>query len=873
MKAIRLKVSDLIHPLGIDDRNPRFSWNCEGGITQTAYRFLAESEDGQILFDTGRVESSSMYCIYDGKALKSRMRVRFMVCLWDETGESVWSEPSFFEMGLLEPSDWQASWIHGRDTDSREHLPADCYRKEVRISEKVKRARLYVTALGVYTASVNGVRVSSVLAPGSTEYGKRLYYQTYDITDLLVPGETCRLDFSVADGWYKGKLGADQIDCLFGTQTKLLAQAEIEYVSGLCETIGTDSSFSWSNDGPVRFADLKDGEIVDARMTPSLSEQAVEDPHEKRIPTASNAPVVREHEIFAAKLLISPSGQKILDFGQNMAGYVKFRTAAPAGTQIRIRMFEALDHGEYSNTSLSFPDGNVEPVRQEILYTASGREDEYAPSFFYSGFRYALIEGLEAVDPEQFTAAAVYSDLSFGGSFTCSNPLVNQFVQNTIWSMKSNFVDVPTDCPQREKSGWTGDAQVFCRTAEYFADTKAFFRKWLRDVRDCQRDNGMVLNVNPHVLPEDSPMDAVNGSCGWADAAVILPYTLWKMTGDERFIRENYELMHGFKQYTTELCKNKSLFHLTEDNPFYVMKPLYDAFALPESEWNRYIPEFGIHWGEWSVPQSEEPEEMDPASALMRPKQEVTCAYTHYSMQMLSEMLTAIGKEEEAAECREYADGSSRAYHEHWIKEGTVQTDHMAELVRPIALGLASEAEKKNISALLNKMVIRRDYKVGTGFLSTPFLLQTLADNGYTESAYRMLEQEESPGWLAMAANGATTIWEGYDCYDEEGHPLPRSFNHYSLGAACSFLFDTVCGIRIKGENAFIIRPHPGGTLQHAEARTVTAYGEVISSWTREGDRIRCTISVPANTSAEVILPDGSQKTIRSGKEDLYFLP
>lgn len=865
MKAIRLKVSDLDRAFGIDDRHPRFSWNCKGGILQTAFRLVAEQDDGTLLYDSGRVDSRHMYCEYAGKDLASRMRVIWKVCLWDENDVMEWSEEAAFEMGLLEPSDWSARWIHGEGTDQKAHLPADYYRRVVDIRGEVRRARLYATALGVYTASVNGVRVSSVLAPGTTEYGKTLYYQTYDVTKQLKANEPCELVFSVSDGWYKGKLGADQCEYLFGSQTMLFAQMEIEYMSGQREVIATDSDFLWSNDGPVRFADLKDGEVYDARMIPSFSRHAIEDTDEIRIPTASNAPPVLEHEEFTGKLEVSQSGQKILNFGQNMAGYLKFRTAAPKGTQIRIRLFEATDHGEYSDASLSFPDGNVEPVRQEILYTASGRQEEYVPSFFYSGFQYALVEGLEKIDLQDFRAVAIYSDLEYSGTFTCSDQMLNRFVSNTIWSMKSNFIDIPTDCPQREKSGWTGDAQVFCRTAGYFADTKAFFRKWFRDIRDCQKENGLVMNVNPHVLPEGTPMDIVNGSCGWADAAVIIPYTLWKMTGDERVIHENYDVMHGWEDYVIELCGNKTMFSLSEDHPMYPMKAIYDTCVLPESEWNRYIPEYGIHWGEWSVPQSEEPSDIDPAVALMRPKQEVTCAYTHYSMEMLAEMLSVIGKEEEADRCREYAQGSRKAYHEHWIKEGAVQTDHMAELVRPIALGLAEPAEKENIAALLNQMVINRNYKVGTGFLSTPFLLQTLADNGYLESAYKMLQNEQAPGWLAMVAQGATTVWEEYTCYSEDGTPLPRSFNHYSLGAVCGFLFDTVCGIRITDENAFVIVPKPGGTLQYAEASTNTAYGKVTSQWYRQAQEFQFRISIPPNTTAAIVLPDGRRENIKAG--------
>lgn len=779
----------------------------------------------------------------------------------------------FFEMGLLKEDDWKAKWISGIDTDRSERLPADYYRKSIAVGADLCSGRLYVTALGTYTARVNGTVVSSVLAPGTTQYDRHLYYQSYDVTEQLRPGKENELLFCVGDGWYKGKLGADQCEYVFGTQTKLFAQLELTYASGERTVIGTDSSFSWSNEGPVRFSDLKDGEVYDAARRfcggdtgPIFSRQAREHPEEKRIPTASNAPEIREQETFAAKLETSPGGQKILDFGQNIAGYVRFRVNEPKGTKITLSLFEARDHGEYSNASLSFDDGRVEPVKQQIVFYASGREEEFQPEFFYSGFQYALVEGIREVCPENFTAVAVYSDLEYGSSFTCSNKKINQFLQNTVWSMKGNFIDVPTDCPQREKSGWTGDAQVFCKTATWFADTRAFYRKWLTDLRDCQEENGLVEDVNPRIAAPGDQRPGVKGSVGWADAAVIIPWTLWKQTGDASFISDNYELMHGWKEYMEHLCQDKSMFHLPEGHPMSLLAPLYRAFQLKDSPWNRFIPEAGIHWGEWCVPESQEPPEMDMVSELLKPKQELTCAYTHYSMGLLEEMLRFIGREEEADEVKEYVDGSYRAYHVHWVKDGGIETNHMAELVRPIALGLLTEEEKKNVAAALDEMVRERGYKVGTGFLSTPFLLQTLAENGYVESAYRMLENEQAPGWLAMVNQGATTVWEEYECFDENGTPLAHSFNHYSMGAVCSFLYDTVCGVRIIGENSIALRPLPGGTFTFAKAQVLTAYGKVSSAWERQEDgSVSYCFEIPGNVTAELMLPDGHREILTAG--------
>ncbi len=859
MKAIRLRTAGMDCPLGLDITSPRLTWNCEGEGKQKAYQVICKTAD-QIIYDTGKVESTSMHCQYQGTELTSRQHVGWQVILWDEQEKETKSQESWWEMGLMKEEDWKAHWITGVDNDKQERLPADYYCKQLSLPTEITKARLYVTALGVYTARINGEVVSAVLAPGTTDYDKRLYYQTYDVTNQLQQKAEHTLELTVGDGWYKGKLGANQKEYFFGNQTMVLAQLEVTDAQGQVHVIGTDDSFDYCNDGPIRFSDLKDGEIYDANMTPSYSMKA-KLAQETRIPQASNAPLIGEHEEFQGQFLVSPSGAKILDFGQNIAGYIRFTTQAPKESKIRIRMFEALDHGEYSDISLSFTQGNVEPVKQEICYIASGKKETFQPEFFYSGFQYAFIEGLDQVAPEDFVAVAVYSNLEYTGTFSCSNPMLNQFVSNTVWSMKGNFVDIPTDCPQREKGGWTGDAQVFCKTATYLADTQAFYRKWLKDVQDEQHKNGLVEDVNPRVEHPGAPNSVPGGSTGWADAAVIIPYTLWKETGDNGVILENQELMLGWMNYIMELCQDKSMFSLPEDNP---LKGIYAACTLPESPWNAYIPESGFHWGEWCVPESQEPPEFDSFFQLLRPKQELTCAYVHYSMTLLKEMLVAIGNEKLANQCEEYIHGSWMAYHTHWVQDDTIHTGHMAELVRPLALGLLDEKQQANVARALNEMVISRDYKVGTGFLSTPFVLQVLAENGYLDTAYRMLENTQAPGWLAMVAQGATSVWEDYECYDQNHTPLPHSFNHYSPGAVCGFLFDTVCGIQVVGENQLKLTPQPGGTLNNATASVMTAYGPVTSSWEKLENRICYTFQIPANVSATITLPDGTTRDIEN---------
>ncbi len=850
MKACFLKTNDRVNPMGIDTVLPSFRWSCEGGTVQTAYRVVVSGGEGT-LWDSGKVKSHGMSCIYGGVPLASRQRCSWSVTLWDEKDTAKISEPASFEIGLLE--NWQAKWICGIGTDLRERLPADCFRKEFTVSGNVRSARLYATACGVYAPTLNGTRLPGVLAPGTTQYDRRLYAQTYDITDLLQAENT--LDIALGDGWFKGKIGSTNEEYFFGSQLKLLAQVVITYADGSEKIIGSDESWKWCNDGPIRYADLKDGEVYDARQQPTYSQfaQAADYPI---IPTPSPAEMIAEQEVFHPVLLKSPSGADILDFGQNLAGYIRFRVPGHRGQVIRLRMTETLDHGEYTDITVRAEQPEIPTSRQEIIYTCVDGENVFQPEFFYSGFRYALVEGMERVEPRWFEAVAVYSDLDFTGSFVCSNEMLNQFVRNTLWSMKGNFVDVPTDCPQREKSGWTGDAQIFVGTASCFADTAAFYRKWLRDVRDCQREDGRVDNVCPKIRGVDR-RDILNGSSGWADAAVIIPYTLWKRYADDRFIWDNYELMHGWKEYAIASAADKTYYHLPDGHP---LKAVIAPCLLEPSEDQKYLIESGVHWGEWCEPG------VDSAKELLLPKQELTAAYLSYSMGLLAQMLQAIGKESEAAQCREYADGARRAYNRYFVNHGHIAAPRQAPMVRALALGMLEEVDQKSVAADLNADAIARNYTVGTGFLSTPFVLKVLAENGYADTAYRMLENTAAPSWLAMVCQGASTVWEEYECYDSQRHPLPRSMNHYSPGAVCQFLFETVCGIRIDGENHFTIAPVPGGTLTHARAEYRSPFGTVCCGWKKEETGYSFSISVPANTSARIILPDGRQQEVVAGQ-------
>lgn len=859
MKAVRLKTEHLHEPLGLGVRAPRLSWNCVGGAVQTAYRVVAE-RDGEALWDSGRVESAQMLLIpYAGPALRSRDRVEWTVTLWDEDGVEGEPARSWFELGLLEPGDWTARWITG-DYRPRRNMryPVDCFRTHFRVRGRVVRARLYATALGLYDAHLNGVRVGDVqLAPGSTDYRTRVQYQTYDVTDML--GEDNTLDFRLADGWYRGAVGAYGVTRLFGDTTALLAQLKITYADGSSETVGTGTGFAWSNDGPLRFADLKDGEQYDARLAPTYSGRArIAKPGP--VPVASDNVAPRIQEEFSATAITTRSGATVLDFGQNIAGFIRLSVRGRAGQQIRLWLGEVLDEqGEFTQRNFQldkparqfgwlaelllmtgqqrFLRGELEPTpKQEITITCAEGVTEYQSAFTVAGFRYVLVEADLDIDPASVRAVAVYSDLEQTGTFSSSNAMLDRFVENTRWSMKGNFLDVPTDCPTRERLGWTGDAQVFFNAAAYFMDVAAFFRKWLRDLEDSQLRSGKPRAVAPY---SGVPMmyDTSGGSVGWADALVLVPYRLWKRYGDVDVLREFYPAMARYARFMIARTGHKRR---------------GDAKANP---FNRYTYEKGFHYGEWLEPK----EFRDEVSARSLPVfTEEATAYLHHTMTHLAEIATELGESADAALYSEYADGAKSAYNHLFVGSGAIDTDRQAKLVRPLALGLLDSATARRVAARLVRAVDSRNDTVGTGFLSTPFVLPVLTTAGRPDVAYRMLENENAPSWLAQVKAGATTVWE-----DWEGE---ASQNHYAPGAVCEWLFDTVAGIRVVGENRFTIAPMPGGTLTHASAGYLSPYGRVASGWRRESGVTTFEVEVPVNTTAEIRLPDGQSREVGAGE-------
>ena len=835
MLAVNVKTEYLHDPMGIDIPAPRLFWNCEGGITQTAYQILCRDEEGHTLWDSGKTPGSAMRAQYAGEALKSRSRVLWRVRLWDENDRpGDWSEEANFELGLLDASDWQAKWITGNyKVNKKQRYPVDCFRKAFSAGA-IKKARLYATACGVYEGQLNGKRIGDfILAPGITDYRKRVQVQSYDVTALLKNGEN-ELTFQLADGWYRGSVGAWGLKNQYGTETKLLAQLELTMADGSVQTLATDGSWAWSNDGPIRFADNKDGEIVDAARTPGYRGKAKETAHSVS-PRASNNVAVTEHERLKPQIITTSSGKTVLDFGQNIAGYAEFTLIAHQGQRVFLRFGEMLDEkGEFTQKNIQCSNKKITTPLQQVDYTCKEGENHYKTSFAIFGFQYVLVETDVPFRAEDFTAIAVYSDLERTGWFESSHALLNRFVEATVWSARDNFADIPTDCPTRERHGWTGDAQIFFDTAGYLLDSAAFFRKYLNDMYDWQKKNGRLPQIAP-MGGVDFYMNVMNGSVGWSDAGILIPYRFWKLYGDDSLLCRHYEGMKKYARFMISRCGKWG-------GPY--AKPL--GVKRPEK---RYLVNRGQSYGEWA-----EPTDVYAMKWLdfAEPHPEVSTAYTAYVMGILEEIARTLGKEEDIPLYHEYHEGCKKAYQALAERpKFSLDTDRQARLVRPLAFSLLDENQTKFAKKRLLQALEHYGWRLGTGFLSTPLILDVLAEIDM-EAAYRLLENEEMPGWLFMPKNGATTIWESWE--GTQAQDCIASLNHYSKGAVCEWLFKTMCGIRVEGENHFTIAPRPGGHFTYAKASYDSVYGRVESGWRREDGKTVFEITVPANCTAELRL-------------------
>ncbi|MBO6195948.1 MAG: family 78 glycoside hydrolase catalytic domain [Butyrivibrio sp.] len=866
MRATNLKIDYLINPIGLVNTSPKFYWNCEGGKEQSAYQIVCV-RDEEVIWDSGKCKSGAMtHILYAGKELKSRDVVNFTVMLWDENDIPGDVAEGHFEIGLLNRNDFIADWITGDYNPARKkRYPVDYFKKEITISSKVKKARIYASALGLYDIFIGDNRIEDfILAPGITDYRKRVQYQTYDVTNYFKELGIYDIKMRIADGWYRGSSAAFGVVNVYGNVTALFAQIEILFEDGTTKTICTGRDWQWSNDGPIRFADLKDGEHINANLKPSYAGFARLAKLKKPVNLVGSGNVyVTEHERFKAKLIKEEGNIKVFDFGQNIAGYLEFEVKGAKDSTVRMFAAEVLDENGFADITpmqetrpaggwttpkllnklmTNKVKGDIDPTpRQEVVFVCSGDKDHYKTSFSVFGFRYVQVEGEAEIALDTFESIAIYSDLEQTGDFTCSDERINKLVENTRWSMKGNFLDIPTDCPTRERLGWTGDAQIFFNTGAYFMDTAAFFRKWLTDMEDAQYENGLI----PAVLPYEGVemmYKSTGSSVGWADAVYLVPYRFYKRYGDVDILKSHWQMMRKYGDYLL------------------ASRGFKDKKEAKKSPYNDCVYEKGIHLGEWLEPV----EFRDKVYGSKGRHPEECTAYLYYAMKTLSEIADIIGENSIATKYREAGKRAKEAYIGLFMSEDSLRTNRQAKLVRPIALGILDDTPDllKKAQDSLEKAVEAFDYRVGTGFLSTPFLLKALSDAGKTHVAYKVLLNEKKPGWLYEVLQDSTTVWEYWEGKDENGK---GSFNHYSPGAVCEWLFNTTCGIIPAGERFFEISPIPGDILTEAKAVYKSLYGEVRSAWKKEDGKLIYTISIPSNCTAEINLQGQAPITVKAG--------
>ncbi|SCP96972.1 family 78 glycoside hydrolase catalytic domain [Anaerobium acetethylicum] len=839
MIAINLKTDHMRNPMGIDVSNPCLSWNCKEGITQSAYEIEAVS-NGAVIWNSKKVQTRQMHAVF-GAETESRQKVSWRVRLWDERDEAgEWSEEAAFEMGILDKAQFTAKWINPELTcDPEIHKPAS-YLKTAFQAPAGQSARLYITCHGLYEAFLNGKRVGEfVLAPGTSTYDKKITCQTYDVTDLVREGNNEAMVI-LGDGWYRSCSGVDGDRNLYGEDIALFFQLEIDGVP-VCVS---DENWLASQDGPIRENDMQQGEVYDARMeTPeNWHEVKVEEFGTETLAASDSVPIV-EAERFQGRIIITPNGETVIDYGQNLAGYIEFTLYAREGDTIVLTHGESLDeNGNF--TAENFQDRSRHKeggTKQQVRFTAKEGLNHYKSKFTIWGFRYAKAETDMDLSNAAFTSIAVYSEMKQNGWFECSDQDVNQLVSNSRWSLKSNFCDVPTDCPTRERAAWTGDMGVFVDAGIYLEDCYPVIRKWLAECRLNQYDDGKVANIAPKNNLPTKFTEMLAGSVGWGDASIIVPYALYKRDGDVRILKENYGMMkkwYGFLEGRARQKGEKSV--IEKENP-------YASYTI----------ETGVDYGEWCEP------DVNGMMAMAKPQYKVATAYYAYSGKLLAEIAEILGKTEDAAHYRTIAEHASKAFHLVATENGKIKSDRQAEYVRAISFGLLSREEAQEAAKDLNQMVIENGYHLNTGFLSTPSLCSVLADYGFVETAYKLLLQDTMPGWLYAVKKGATTIWENWDGINEKGE-VKASLNHYSYGAVSGWLFSGVCGIKVNKEEV-TIAPQPCRQLAYAKAVYESPLGELTSGWRYEGEQITYEITIPSNVTANVILPDGRQEKLSAG--------
>ncbi|HEU4576566.1 MAG TPA: family 78 glycoside hydrolase catalytic domain [Chitinophagaceae bacterium] len=837
-----LLVEGLEHPIGLDIQQPRFSWQLNAAkrnVQQSAYQ-VKVMEDKRIVWNSGKVNSDqSVFVAYQGGTLQSGKKYTWQVRVWDNSGKmSSWSTPSFWQTGFFSLNDWKAKWIESVITNDSVNAPPILFRKEFSAGKKIKSATVYITSRGMYEAKLNGKRIGDAyLTPGWTSYKNRLQYQSYDVTGLLKTGLNA-IGVTVGSGWFRTPLGWETNRNLYGRKVGLLLQLEIEYADGSHATVVSDGTWT-SSQGAIRSSEIYNGEFYDARLkkngwtTTSYKDDdwsgvMVKDYANDILLATYNQPI-RKHETFKpVKIVTTPKGEKVIDFGQNLVGWVVMKANGKKGDTVTVSHAEVLDRDG------NFYTDNLRGAKAQDIYILDGEGEEVLePHFTFHGFRYIRIEGYPGeLKPENFTAVSLYSDMPFTGTFTCSDPLLNQLQHNIQWGQRGNFLDVPTDCPQRdERLGWTGDAQAFSRTAMFNMDVHNFFLKWLKDVAADQSADGRVPFVVPNVLNPQA-----GGSAGWADVATIVPWNLYLAYGDTQVLKNQYASM---KAWVGFMQKNSR-----------------------DYLWNT-----GFHFGDWLFYR---PFDDNDGRSAVTDKYLIAQCFFAYSTQLLINAANVLGKSEDVHTYSELLQHIKDAFlKEYMTPSGRLVSGTQTAYVLALNFDMLPESLRKQAAERLAENVKSYDNHLTTGFLGTPYLCHVLSRYGYDSLAYKLLLQKTYPSWLYPVTMGATTIWERWDGEKPDGTfqtPGMNSFNHYAYGAIGDWMYRVMAGIDTYNDGVgykhIRIQPHIGQGVDSVRAELATYYGKIAVKWKTANGQLVLDVAIPANTRATIYIPAQGPKAI-----------
>ncbi len=847
-----LLIENKSNPISLDVLAPRLSWQLvseKRNTAQTAYEIKISSGKKNIWNSGIQKSNQSVQVVYTGPALESNTSYQWQVRVWDQTNTaSEFSSLANFTMGMLKQTDWKAQWIEPSVEEDSTLRPSPLFRKTFTTNKKIVSATAYITAHGIYEAHINGQRIGDAyLTPGWTSYNKRLQYQAYDVTNMFTKGKNA-IGVAVGSGWYRGSLVSEKNRNIYGKDIAVLLQINIVYSDGSKESIVTNDSWK-SSTGAIRYSEIYNGETVDARLEKkgwTLADYDDKDWAAVKVATHSlatlvateNEPVKKQEVFHPVKIFTTPKGERVIDFGQNLVGWVTLKATGKAGDKITLLHAEVLD--KYGN----FYTENLRSAKCKNEYILKGGEVEFfEPHFTWQGFRYVKIEGYPGeIKAENFSAVALYSNMPSTGSFTTSNPLINQLQHNIQWGQNGNFLDVPTDCPQRdERLGWTGDAQVFSRTASFNRNVNNFFSKWVKDIAADQFANGSVPHIIPNVLGDGA------GSAGWADVSTIVPWNIYLAYGDKRLLEQQYNSMKAWVGYMTNQSKN--------------------------GLWNT-----GSHFGDWlSFFQDNDV----AGKAAITDKYLIAQCFYAFSTQLVINAATVLGKNADIKTYSELLQIIKTAFLKEYVSpNGRLVSGTQTAYTLALHFDMLPENLREQAVERLVGEIKKYNTHLNTGFLGTPYLCHVLSRFGKTDIAYKLLLQEKYPSWLYPVKMGATTIWERWNGIRPDSSFEPasmNSFNHYAYGAIGDWMYRVMVGIDTYedgvGYQHIKIQPHIGGNFSFASASLKTYYGTVSSGWKITANGLELQATIPNNTKATVYIPAKSVANITENGQVLSAVP